>query len=193
MSIKNPKHYNDISQIYEIIWEKLIDGMNNRNSGFHTFTLATICNGSVSARTVVLRECDKNNLTISFHTNNLSKKIKEIKNNSNVECLFYSEAEKIQIRISGDAKIYNSDKVCQEIWMRMSQDSRDCYLYNKEPGTLIKDPEDISLKETTEISKNFSFVNVTINKIEWLYLSSSGHRRVLFNKENSFKGNWVVP
>ena len=193
MSIKNPRHYNEINEIYQTIWKNLAEGTNDRSSEFHTFTLATTFNNIASARTVVLRGCNKKDLTISFHTNNLSKKIEAIKKNSNVESLFYSRNEKIQIRVSGNAEIHNSDEICKEIWMNMSQDSRDCYLYDKHPGSIIENPDDIFLKKTNSLSENFCFVNIFISKIEWLYLSSSGHRRVSFSKKNSFEGNWVVP
>jgi len=190
---KNPEHYNEISIIYEIIWKNLIEGVNDRNSDFHTFALATTNNDKVSVRTIVLRNCNKKDLYISFHTNNTSKKIKEIKKNPNVECLFYSKNEKIQIRISGIAKIFNDDHICHKIWKNLKQDARNCYLIDKKSGSLINSPADVHQEHNNEASKNFSLININIKKIEWLYLSSSGHRRVSFNEHNLFKGNWIVP
>tara|TARA_B100001123_G_scaffold447781_1_gene606416 strand:+ start:344 stop:925 length:582 start_codon:yes stop_codon:yes gene_type:complete len=190
---ENPKHYNEINIIYETIWRSLVEGVNNRSSDFHTFALATTDGKRSAVRTVVLRSCSKKELSISFHTNNYSNKINEIKENSNVEGLFYSKNKKIQIRISGQALIFNDVDICHTIWKNMSQDARDCYMYDEKPGTRIKNPKSIKKNTANKANKNFSLININIQSIEWLYLSSSGHRRVSFNKENSFVGDWIVP
>ena len=45
----------------------------------------------------------------------------------------------------------------------------------------------------TKLSQNFTVITININKIDWLYLSSAGHTRVKFMKENQFLGQWIAP
>ena len=47
----------------------------------------------------------KKNQSIIFHTNNLTGKINEIRDNPNVGALFYDKKAKIQIRCNGVAVI----------------------------------------------------------------------------------------
>ena len=43
--------------------------------------------------------------------------------------------------------------------------------------------------------KNFSLVDIKINKIEWLYLHRYGHRRALFEVSNCeiINKQWLTP
>ena len=82
--------------------------------------------------------------------------------------------------------------------------SRKCYLALKPPGSNTnidedsipkhlknKDPEK---QESEKGYNNFVVVENIIKNIEWLYLSSSGHKRLLINlnnKDNKFQ--WLIP
>ena len=55
-----------------------------------------------------------------------------------------------------------------------------------------------TLEESETGLKNFSVIDVSINEIEWLYLASQGHRRILFklirSKENiEVLSKWLAP
>ena len=106
--------YENIESIYQHIWKSMHIGKKNRHSDFHTFSLATCHRDIVKNRTVVLRGYDEEKGIIIFHTNVCSEKIADIKNNQNVECLFYSKKNKIQIRFSGTALINHNDDVCKK-------------------------------------------------------------------------------
>tara|TARA_B100001564_G_scaffold342366_1_gene337917 strand:- start:451 stop:1014 length:564 start_codon:yes stop_codon:yes gene_type:complete len=183
----------NLKGIYKDIWLSLENAVVDRNSGFHTFALATINNGKPDTRTVVLRACDRNNNTISFHTNNKSLKIEDISKNNKVSALFYDKADKTQIRISGAAKIFNSDSYCKKKWDDMSKQSRQCYYQNIDPGESIDSPDKVKTILKDEISKNFTIINIQIIKIDWLYLSHSGHTRAKFISEDNFQGRWIAP
>jgi len=84
------ENHNNTNEIYENIWKCLDKGVNDRFSDYHTFSLATAPKNIVEVRTVVLRGYDRKNQSIIFHTNNLTSKISEIKNNSNSRRLILS-------------------------------------------------------------------------------------------------------
>ena len=183
----------NLKGIYKDLWLSLEDAVVDRNSGFHTFTLATISKDTPEARTVVLRGCNKKNNILSFHTNNSSKKIQDISENNKVSALFYDKSDKTQIRISGIANISNGNSYCEEKWNGMSKQSRQCYYQNIDPGIIIESPDQVKTILDEKISKNFTIIDVKITKVDWLYLSSSGHTRAKFTVENNFQGEWVAP
>ena len=187
------KNHNNTNEIYENIWKCLDKGVNDRFSDYHTFSLATALKNIAEIRTVVLRGYDRKNQSIIFHTNNLTSKISEIKNNPNVGALFYDKKEKIQIRCNGDAVINNMDEYCKERWNKMSAQSQECYYQNISPGENIEYPEIVKNKLENKLSENFTVITININKIDWLYLSSKGHTRVKFLKNNGFTGQWIAP
>ena len=187
------ENHNNTNEIYENIWKCLDKGVNDRLSDYHTFSLATSPKNIVEVRTVVLRGYDRKNQSIIFHTNNLTNKISEIQNNPSVGALFYDRKEKVQIRLNGDAVISNMDQYCKERWDKMSAQSKECYYQNISPGKNIESPGIVKNKLENKLSENFTVVTININKIDWLYLSSAGHTRVKFLKNNGFIGQWIAP
>ena len=187
------KNHNNTSEIYENIWESLDKGVKDRFSDYHTFSLATSSKNIAEIRTVVLRGYDRQNQSIIFHTNNLTNKINEIKNNPSVGALFYDRKGKIQIRCNGDAVINNMDQYCKERWNKMSAQSQECYYQNISPGQNIESPEIVKNKLENKLSENFTVITINISKIDWLYLSSKGHTRVKFLKNDGFTGQWIAP
>ena len=187
------ENHNNTNEIYENIWKYLDKGVNDRFSDYHTFSLATSPKNIAEIRTVVLRGYDRQNQSIIFHTNNLTNKINEIKNNPSVGALFYDRKGKIQIRCNGDAVINNMDQYCKERWDKMSAQSKECYYQNISPGKNIESPGIVKNKLENKLSENFTVVTININKIDWLYLSSAGHTRVKFLKNNGFIGQWIAP
>ena len=187
------KNHNNTSEIYEDIWKSLDKGVKDRFSDYHTFSLATSSKNIAEIRTVVLRGYDRQNQSIIFHTNNLTNKIHEIKNNPSVGALFYDRKGKIQIRCNGHAVINNMDQYCKERWSKMSTQSQECYYQNISPGQNIESPEIVKNKLENKLSENFTVITINISKIDWLYLSSKGHTRVKFLKNDGFTGQWIAP
>ena len=187
------ENHNNTNEIYENIWKCLDKGVNDRFSDYHTFSLATSPKNIVEVRTVVLRGYDRKNQSIIFHTNNLTNKIGEIQNNPSVGALFYDRKEKVQIRLNGDAVISNMDQYCKERWDKMSSQSQECYYQNISPGKNIESPGIVKNKLENKLSENFTVITININKIDWLYLSSAGHTRVKFLKNDGFTGQWIAP
>ena len=183
----------NLKGIYEEIWDYLDIAVKDRKSGFHTFSLATISNGYPDNRTVVLRGCCKKTMKLSFHTNNFSNKIIDISADHNVSALFYDKEKKIQIRIAGIANINNDNSYCKEKWENMSNQSKECYFQNINPGKTVDNPDQIKTEKRNEMSKSFSIIDIKVMKIDWLLLSASGHTRVKFTKDNNFNGEWIAP
>ena len=207
MSIKNdkPNHYNNIDLIYSTIWELLKSGKKDANSHLHQAYLSTHNNEYPSVRTVVVRNVNSIDKSISFHTDYRSKKIKEISVNNKITLLFYDRDKKIQIKCSGRAIINNKNEHSKKSWGKTMPFSKKCYIVDEPPGSTSEIPTS-GYKKEHEIElpgeeilnsgyENFTLVNMEILEIEWLYLYRYGHRRAKFiiNNKNLEKKVWLTP
>tara|TARA_Y100001970_G_scaffold215377_1_gene263491 strand:- start:34906 stop:35511 length:606 start_codon:yes stop_codon:yes gene_type:complete len=196
---ENPK------SILENIKKLLITGVKDRKHTFHLPVFTNISNdGFASSRVVVLRHFDEKNFILKFHTDFRSPKIDEIKKNNNSSFVFYDSKLKIQLRIKTKSFINNQNEMTKNTWENVALLSRKCYLTTKNPSSITSHPEDgipfdlIGKEPTQEESeigyKNFSIVENIITTIDWLYLASSGHRRLQIEIKNKIPNfRWTIP
>tara|TARA_B100000287_G_scaffold392219_1_gene404444 strand:- start:95 stop:709 length:615 start_codon:yes stop_codon:yes gene_type:complete len=199
-----PDYYNDLDKVYLKIWELLKIGLQKRDLPFHIPVFICSDKKKSDGRIVVLRGINEKEKKIWFHSDIRSNKIKILKLNPESTLLFYDKNEKIQLRISGNAKINYQNYTTENSWKKTAHMSRQCYLGDKSPGSSVSVPtsgltvEVDNLKYTKEESeigyKNFCVIEIFIKSIEWLYLAAKGHRRAYFSLENnSLEKKWLIP
>ena len=203
--LKNkPDYYNDLDKVYYKIWDLLKTGLKNRDLPFHIPVFICGHKNISDGRIVVLRGIDEKEKKIWFHADIRSNKIKILKSNPESVLLFYDKTEKIQLRISGDAKINYQNHITNKSWQKTAHMSRQCYLGDKAPGSNVSVPTSgltsnvDNLKYTKEESeigyKNFCVIETYIKSIEWLYLAAKGHRRAYFNlNKKRLEKKWLIP
>ena len=191
--------------IYANIVYNLKKGVKDRRHGFHTPVFSNINEkGLLNSRVVVLRQFDSNKMKINFNSDARSNKINGLKLNTKTNFLFYDQKIKIQLRITTDSKIYYNNDIAEQAWSKSSLSSRKCYLTEDAPGTIKASATDglpthlTGIEPTRDESEkgyaNFSVVSNQIQSIDWLYLSASGHRRLLIKingNQNNYK--WLIP
>jgi len=187
-------------EILDKIWDELILGLNSGKHPFHIFSVSTVKNNKPDSRSVVLRAVEKENKSISFHTDLRSKKVPQIKESENICALFYDKDSKIQLRIYGTASKETNSLLIKEKWNSSKEMSKLCYLNKISPGAVINEPKDYlyGKKELNNIElgiKNFSIINIKISQIDWLSLNHEGHQRMLINytSNNNIEFDWVAP
>ena len=83
----------------------------------------------------------------------------------------------------------------------MTNESKICYMGPYTPSTMINDfepnlpkilPHQINQKYENLGYKNFCLINISIARIDWLYLDHKGHKRLLFYFGNNVKANWIA-
>ena len=180
-------------------------GLTDRKHGFHCPIFSNIAeNKNISSRVVVLRKFDWIDLVLNFHTDYRSKKVDEISINPNTFFVFYVSKDRTQVKINTMSKINYKNEITKKSWNLTNLSSRKCYLAEQAPSSKTDFSEDSlpnhlkgidpNKKESEEGYKNFVVVENKIQKIEWLYLSSSGHRRLLINFEKNInKFQWLIP
>ena len=145
-----------------------------------------------------LRDFSIENLTIRFHTDKRSSKIKDIKRNKAICLIGYDKKAKLQIKIDADAYAIEEEEILMDIWKKMYPMSRECYRVSKSPGDKIESLNEIRFDEDDENNligfDNFTAIKCDINSIEILYLNSITHIRAkYYNNNGHLNGEWIIP
>ena len=177
-----------IDQIFDDCKKQLKAALKYKKHAFRFFTLATRnLNGDSNLRTVVLRDFDAEQLQFTIFTDARSKKVKELKENSNAQFLFYDSKRMIQlifsvkmIEIDYDDSIYNS----------LPDASKRDYSSLQTPGSKIKSPDQVSYDDS---KKHFIKINFKSLRLEYLRLKRPNHIRAVFDSKKSWKGQFLAP
>ena len=178
---------------------KLKRAVKKRNDDFHLLNVVTVDDqNKPNTRNVVLRDFSFENLTIRFHTDKRSSKIKDIKINKSICLIGYDKKAKLQIRIDADAYSINDKEILEDIWKKMYPMSRECYRVSKSPGEKIESLNEVTFDEDDETNligfDNFAAIQCDIKTIEVLYLSHINHIRAKYTKiDGILKGEWIIP
>jgi len=197
-----PAYYENLDEIQKKLWSMLDDAVVNRSSPFRIPVFICANQNDIDGRIVVLRKSDKENNVLQFHTDLRSQKVDILMKNKNASLVFYDKEEKIQLRVKVICEINNKNSIAEESWKKTQHISRRCYLTDSGPGSVSQNPTsgmisrledfDYTMEQSEKGYENFTVIKCKIKSIEWLYLAAKGHRRAIFDFENS-KNNWLVP
>ena len=197
-----PAYYEDLAEIQNKYWSMLDDAVTNRSSPFRIPVFICALENEVDGRIVVLRQSDRKNKLLKFHTDFRSSKVDILKRNKNASLVFYDKEEKIQLRVKVECEVNNQNSITEGSWKKTQHISRRCYLTDSPPGTLSENPTsgmiskledfDYTMEQSEEGYKNFTVIKCNIKSIEWLYLAAKGHRRAKFDIASG-KKTWLVP
>ena len=197
--IERIKESESLELALENALNKLQKAVKKRNDDLHLLNVVTVDEKNrPNTRNVVLRDFSIENLTIRFHTDKRSSKIKDIKLNKDICLIGYDKRAKLQIRIDAEAYSIDDKEILLEIWQKMYPMSRECYRVAKSPGDKIESLAEIKFNEDNDSNlvgfDNFAAVQCNIKSMEILYLSHTGHIRAKYNNVNGIlKGEWLVP
>ena len=191
-----------LDELEKDCWIRLVNGAIKSRDPFHTPYVATLNNGEVSMRTVILRKAFPLLRVLRFHTDIRSKKWRELEINNLISTLFYDASSNIQLRVKGKAILHFNDEITNEAWQKTSLSSRRCYLTEHSPSSFSEIPtsglsdefeqENFTLEESEVGQKYFGIVSINVESIEWLWLNHAGHRRAYFDYVlDSFR--WMIP
>lgn len=181
----------DPAAILADCWTTLRRGAADRRHPFHLPTLATVGPaGQPEARTVVLRVCDDERRTLSFHTDRRSPKAIHLTERPACAWLFYNPGDRVQLRVAATATVHTDDAHADAAWARTHLMSRRCYLAPHPPSEPAPAPspnlpdwaanDALTADNTAHARDHFAFVQTTVTEIDWLILHHAGHRRARF-------------
>lgn len=191
-----------LSDLEKDCWHRLVNGATKSRDPFHTPCIASLNQGEINMRTVVLRKALPTERTLRFHTDIRSPKWNELKINPCISALFYDASERIQLRIKGISVLHHMDTLTHEAWQKTTLSSRRCYLSDISPSRFSDIPssglpehieqEKFSLEESELGLPNFGIVSIQVQSIDWLWLNHAGHRRAYFDYVNDTY-HWMIP
>lgn len=188
-----PPYADDLDATLAEAFTLLRRGVVDRKSPFRTLNLATVAlDGTPSVRTVVLRSFDPATRTARFHTDRRSAKPAEIAAEPRVALHGYDRGAQVQLRLSGVATLHDGDAVADSAWARSGPGARACYAIQPAPGTPVAAPVPAPTLDDTARDQ-FLVVQVLVHRLEWLWLSSAGHRRARFCWNGTgWDADWLV-
>ena len=204
---KKEHSYNDytqynLSELDQDCWDRLLTGAIKSRTPFHTPSIATLHQGDVSLRTVVLRKTLPTERELRFHTDIRSPKWQELSQNPSISALFYDAVDRIQLRVKGKAVLHQTNEITAEAWQKTSLSSRKCYLTLFSPSSFTEqstsgltddiEHENYTLAESESGYSNFGIVSIHVLSIDWLWLNHAGHRRAYFDYEQGVN-SWMIP
>ena len=205
MSDALPAYYDDLAGSLSRSWALIEEGAADRHSPCHTPTIASRDrSGAPSMRVMVMREAQRADRRLRFHTDSRADKVDELQEDARTGILLYDADAKIQLRLHGHSEIETHSAAADKAWDKADNYARRCYLAEPAPGTMVPQPtsglraELEGVKPTDEqlapARPNFSILRVTIERIEYLYLAHQGHRRARFDwTGDRWEGQWLVP
>jgi 3-hydroxyisobutyrate dehydrogenase len=192
----------NLSELERDCWNRLVTGAVKSRTPFHTPSIATLHQGEVSLRTVVLRKTLPTERELRFHTDVRSPKWQELSQNPSISALFYDAVDRIQLRIKGKAVLHHTNEITAEAWQMTSLSSRKCYLTLFSPSSISEESisgltddiehENFTLAESESGYSNFGIVSIHVQSIDWLWLNHAGHRRAFFDYEKGVNF-WMIP
>ncbi|MFL0297780.1 pyridoxamine 5'-phosphate oxidase family protein [Aquirufa novilacunae] len=191
-----------LPELEQDCWDRLVTGAVKSRTPFHTPSIATLHQGEVNLRTVVLRKTLATERELRFHTDIRSPKWQELSQNPSISALFYDAVDRIQLRVKGKAVLHHTNEITAEAWQKTSLSSRKCYLTRFSPSSYTDvstsgltddiEHENFTLAESESGYSNFGIVSIQVQSIDWLWLNHAGHRRAFFDYEKgSFQ--WMIP
>lgn len=202
----NDIRYN-LNELEALAWKKLVTGAVKKKNGFRTMCVATIVtNEAPAVRMVVNRKVNEVQKIIYFHTDNRSRKFRDLLNDNRLSLLFYDSRQHIQIAVKAKVQWHTNDAVAQERWRATSAKARLSYMTVQPPNTkssavtmgydakfAVTLPTD---SESAPYQQNFSVVACHVDKLEFLYLNFDGNYKANFYYKtdgNLDYAEWAVP
>lgn len=195
---REPAYYEDLTLTLAEAWRLLADGVGNAANAFHQPVLAsTARDGSADARMAVLRQVNVALRELRFHSDARSGKVHELSHDPRALVLAYDAASKVQLRLGGSVQLHHGDALAAAAWAETRQYSRQCYRIAQPPGSVLATPELADFQPDADSDcgvENFCVLRFTVQRLEWLYLAASGHRRARFDwQAQDWRGQWLVP
>lgn len=186
-----------LGPILDEVWAMLARGLTDRSAASRLPTLVTVgANGEPSARTIVLRDCRREDRRLVFFADARSEKIREIEARPTVALHLHEPASSTQLRLSGVARVHRAsagDPIALAAWEGTPEGARSVYRTVQPPTTAVDDHGDIALDPTMG-ARHFAVLALEIIRIEYLRLTDEPHQRARFEWDGAgWVGTWLVP
>lgn len=195
----------DLAEAERLLWQKLARATKDRRSPWHTPALATVdAEGAPQVRTLVLRAADRGAGLLRLHSDARAGKVRDVGREPRVQLIFYDKAARLQLRLSGLARVEQAGAAADSAWGAATLFARRCYLAPVAPGAVADAPvsglpaalegREPTAQESEAGRRNFSVLLVEAVRLEFLHLAVTGHRRGFMERcGQDWARGWLVP
>ena len=181
--------YASLAAFYRVAWDQLGRGVADAKHPARTPTLATISsNGFPAQRTVVLRAADRAAAEVEIHTDTLTPKLEELRENNKAALHVWIRKSMLQLRLELCFDILTGLDVVDR-WNVVPPASRISYGTLPVPGQPIAGPFDY---EKSAEQARFAVLKGHVQQIEVLYLGTK-HQRARYKRRDDWCGQWISP
>jgi pyridoxamine 5'-phosphate oxidase len=175
------------------VWLELHRATSDRAHGWRTPVLATSADGWPDARTVVLREVDRDARRLSVYSDVRAAKVHQLQHSPAGMLVLWSAVLGWQLRCRVVATVHAGGLASSSRWarVRLTPSAQD-YLSPMPPGAELTDPPPLDGPRRSEPVDLGHFVVIEFDAVswDWLELHPQGHRRARFDADGS---RWLQP
>lgn len=185
-------------------WRRLTEAVTDPEHPYRNLSLATVDeNGDPQVRFLVLRDVDRVQRFLEFHTDTRSPKWAELQSRPRLSVLGYDPGDRLQLRLRGTAQLFppGSDENAFA-WNKLSPWTKTTYcggppgdiLALPEPGEIRSEPP--SEAETEMGRDRFGVIAFRATMLDWFQHKRGQIRRVKFRYAGNgslVDANWIAP
>lgn len=175
--------------IWGRVWATLGRGVADAKHPARRPTFATVSpTGWPEARTVVLRNADRETAEVTVHTDLFSDKIKSLTQTPRAALHIWDAKADLQIRLQAEVTIISGAET-RTLWDRIPDHAQQSYGVTPPPGTPIDTALDYIKKPDPA---TFAVLTCTVVHIDAVHLGAD-HRRIAFSRDRGWDGQWLSP
>ena len=195
-----PPRLQTLTEVDAAVWRELGRAALDRHHEWRTPVLASGHASGVDARTVVLRETDRDARCLAFYSDARAAKVQQLLLDGQCMLVMWSARLGWQLRLRARAVVHTDGLAVSSRWtrLRLSPAARD-YLAPQAPGTALdadqEPPHAVAFAPVQPAAPatergHFALLQAHVEQIDWLELHRDGHRRALFDSTGA---RWLVP
>ena len=181
-----------LANIEQALWSELDAAASDRLHAWRTPVLATAApDGSVHARTVVLREVQAAARLLVIYTDSRAAKVRQMQAQPTCTLVMWSAALAWQLRLRARVVVHTDGLAVSSRWarLRLSPAARD-YLSPLAPGMPLETDPAAQPSTPAVAREHFAVLMASIDEVDWLELHPDGHRRACFDAQGA---QWLAP
>lgn len=175
----------ELNEFFDQAQQELLRANQDRRHPFRTLVLATLSDFP-HVRTVVKRKSLPDH-SVLVYTDHRTGKIADLRKNKNCSLIFYHPKKKLQVTFYCVAEIIESGELFEKHQAIALVHPND-YATARAPKSALDAPEYSYGDET-----HFTLLQFRPQRIEILQLGKPQHLRAVFDGDNNWEGQWVVP
>ena len=183
------KAFQNLNDFLDYGWVQISRGkVDKKSPARHPTFVTSNADGFPNARTLVMRQSNRKNNQIEFHTDTASSKMLALKNNPLAGIHIWLPKVQLQIQMDVDVEIKVGDMIIPN-WKNVPTNSRVDYGIIPSPGKVIESPYAYHYAPD---HKRFAVLVCHIQSIQLLLLGVK-HIRAYYKKTTNWQGEWLSP